>query len=625
MSLDLAFEHSSQSRSTRNLFPPLDNPELTIRKRPRVDPTLLNDFNMATNRNGDDITPPEGGDLPVSDLRTMEELCQPTLNGRGGTVSFVTSVLHSTTLGGEYVVGIVCPLYAIPLRVVIPFKSSFGLVMVLLGSVPEPEDKTSQLAVEESGLDEPELGNPRIDKPMLDKLEAGFDGMPPTNNGSTKDVQPLVVQVETQIPNSKPVVAPIVEPVEAPVSAPKPNLKPSIIYPSRLHDQKLRDKANDQKEKIFQIFQDLNFNISFADAFILMPKFEPTIKSLLTNKEKLFELARTPLNEHCSAVLLKKLPEKLGDLDKFLIPCDFSGMEKYLALVDLDASINLMPLSVWNKLSLLELSPTCMTLELVDRSISRPVGVAEDVLVKVGTFHFSADFVVVNFDADPRVPLILGRSFLKTESSLIDVYEGELTLRVGNKAISFNLDQNSRYSANYDAMSVNRIDLIDVACEEYSQEVIGFSVSGNPTPSTEPIFSTSSPTLTPFGDSDFLLKETDALLAIDDEPISPKINDSYYDSKGEILLEKFLNDDPSSPPLPSQELKVVEPNNKKSSIVEPLPLQLARFLTFGASISWVRSRLHEGTSIYSWSSITCRNGLKRKRSPPTMPELFPNS
>nr|GEZ30724.1 reverse transcriptase domain-containing protein [Tanacetum cinerariifolium] len=296
----------------------------------------------------------------------------------------------------------------------------------------------------------------------------------------------------------------------------------------------------------------------------------PTIKSLLTNKEKLFELARTPLNEHCSAVFLKKLPEKLGDPGKFLIPCDFLGMDKCLALADIGASINLMPLSVWNKLSFPKLSPTCMTLELADLLISHPVGVAEDVFVKVGTFHFPADFVVIDFDANPRVPLILRISFLKIGHALIDVYEGELTLHVGKEAVTFNLDQTSRYSANYDVISVNRIDLIDVACEEYSQEVLGFSATGNPTPSTKPIVSNSSPTLTPFGDSDFLLKETDAFLAIDDEPISPEIDDCYYDSEGDILLfEEFLNDDPLSPPLPPQELKVVEPTNKKSSIDKP--------------------------------------------------------
>ncbi|GJS89914.1 reverse transcriptase domain-containing protein [Tanacetum coccineum] len=379
-------------------------------------------------------------------------------------------------------------------------------------------------------------------KEVEHETEVTKDTVPPTNNGGTEDVQPPFVQVETQVPNSEPVVAPVVEPVEAPVSAPKPNPKPSIPYPSRLNDQKLREKANNQMEKFFQIFQDLHFDISFADALILMPKFASTIKGLLSNKEKLFELARTPLNEHCSAVLLKKLPEKLGDPDKFLIPCDFPGMDVCLALADLGASINLMPLSVWKKLSLPELTPT-----------------------------------FVDFDADPRVPLILGRSFLKTGRALIDVYAGELTLRVGNNAVTFNLDQTSRYSSNYDN-SVNRIDIIDVACEEYSQEVLGFSVSGNPTPSTEPIVSTSSPTLTPFGDSDFLLEETDAFLAIEDEPISPKIDDSYYDSEGDILfLEKFLNDDPSSPPLPPQELKFVKPKNEKSSIDEP-PEEKSHFM-----------------------------------------------
>nr|GFB00140.1 reverse transcriptase domain-containing protein [Tanacetum cinerariifolium] len=233
------------------------------------------------------------------------------------------------------------------------------------------------------------------------ETEVTNDIMPPTNNESTKDVQPSVVQTKTSIPNSEPVIAPVIEPVAAPVSALKPNQKPSIPYPSRLHDQKLHDKTNDQKEKFFKIFKDLDFNISFEDALILMPKFGPTIKSLLTNKGKLFELARTPLNEHCSVVLLKKLPEKLGDPGKFLIPCDFLGMDECLALADLDASLNLMPLSVWNKLSLPELTPTLMTLKLADRSISLPIGVAEDVYVKVGKFHFPVVFVVVDFDAYP--------------------------------------------------------------------------------------------------------------------------------------------------------------------------------------------------------------------------------
>nr|GFC38220.1 reverse transcriptase domain-containing protein [Tanacetum cinerariifolium] len=258
------------------------------------------------------------------------------------------------------------------------------------------------------------------------------------------------------------------------------------------------------------------------------------------------------INEHCLVVLLKKLPEKLGDPDKFLIPCDFPGKAECLPLADLGTSINLMPLSVWNKLSLHDLSPTCMTPELSDCSISCPVGVAEDVYVKVGTFHFSADFVVVDFDADPRVPLILGRYFLKTGRALIDVFEGELTLRVGKESITFNLDQTSRYSANYNDMTAKRIDVIDMACEEYSQEFMRFSdviASGNPTLYYDPIVSTTSLTLTPFGNSDFLLEEVDVFLALEDDPTLSKVDQSYLDSEGDILLlEAFLNDDPSLPP-----------------------------------------------------------------------------
>ncbi|GJV21243.1 reverse transcriptase domain-containing protein [Tanacetum coccineum] len=129
----------------------------------------------------------------------------------------------------------------------------------------------------------------------------------------------------------------------------------------------------------------------------LMPRFAPTIRNLLMNKEKLLELAKIPLNENFSAMLLKKLPEKLGDPDKFLIPCNFPGMDVCHALADLGASINLMPLSIWKKLSLPELTPTRITLELADRSITHPKGLAEDVFVKVGKFHFPTDFVVVRF------------------------------------------------------------------------------------------------------------------------------------------------------------------------------------------------------------------------------------
>nr|GEX22388.1 reverse transcriptase domain-containing protein [Tanacetum cinerariifolium] len=366
------------------------------------------------------------------------------------------------------------------------------------------------------------IANPRSDlKSITTRSEATKDTVNPTNNESTEDVQPHVVQSESLILNSKPVTSPIFEPVIAPVSAIKPNPKSSIPYPSRRNNERNHEKANNQIEKFYQIFKDMSFEISFTDALILMPKLASILKALIGNKEKLSEMAQTSLNEHCSAVLLKKLPKKLGDPGKFLIPCNFPEMAECLALADLGAGINLMPFSVWKSLSLPDLTPTCTTLKLADRSISRPIGVAEDVYVKVGSFYFSADFVVVDFNADPRVPLIIKRSFLKTERALIDVFEGELTLRADKESITFNLEQTLRYSANYSDMMAKRINVIDMACEEYSQEVLSFYdviSSGNPTPYYDPIVSTTSPTLTPFKNSDFFLEEVDAFLAIKDDP-----------------------------------------------------------------------------------------------------------
>ncbi|GJW35040.1 reverse transcriptase domain-containing protein [Tanacetum coccineum] len=411
--------------------------------------------------------------------------------------------------------------------------SSSGTGTLPSNTVTNPKEDlkgiTTRSGVAYKGPTIPITSSPKV---MECETEVTKDTMPPANNESTEDVQPPVVPVVHH--------ESISEPVNAPVSASMPNQKASIPFPSRRNDERRREKANDQIEKFYEIFRDLSFEISFTDALMLMPKFASTLKTLIGNKEKLSEMARTPLNENCSAVILNKLPKKLRDPGRFLIPSD--------------------------------------------RSISEPIGIAEDVYVTVGKFQFPADFVVVDFEPDPRVPLILGRSFLKTSHALIDVYEGEITLRVGREAITFNLDQTLRYTANYNHMTANRIDVIDMACEEYSQEVLGFSnviSSGNPTPYYDPIVSTSSPTLTPFGDSDFLLfEEADSFLAIEDDPTSPEVDPTYYDPDGDILLlEAILNSDPSPPP-PNQgnyfsetrkDLKICEAN---SSVNEPPEVEL---------------------------------------------------
>nr|GFA10635.1 reverse transcriptase domain-containing protein [Tanacetum cinerariifolium] len=350
---------------------------------------------------------------------------------------------------------------------------------------------------------------PTPSKVVKQGTEVTKDQVQTPSSQSTAHGQPLVTQSKT----------PVSEPIVALVSAPMPNLKPSIPYPSRHDNERRREQANKQIEKFYEIFKDMSFEISFTDALILMPKFASTLKALIGNKEKLSETARTSINEHYSACL---------------------------ALADLGESINLMPLSAWKELALPELTPTCMTLELADRSVSKPIGIAKDVSFKVGMFHFPADFLVVDFEPDPRVPLILERCFLKTGRALIDVHKGELTLRIGNEAITYNLDQTSRYSANYDQMKANKIDVTDEACEEYFHEVLGFSdvtTSGSPTPSDDPIVSTTSPTLTPFGDSDFLLfEEANAFLGLEDDPDSPELDPSYYNPEGDIqMLEAILN------------------------------------------------------------------------------------
>nr|GEX04611.1 putative reverse transcriptase domain-containing protein [Tanacetum cinerariifolium] len=306
---------------------------------------------------------------------------------------------------------------------------------------------------------------PTPPKVMKQGTEVTKDQVQTPSSQSTAPVQPLVIQSETSTPISEPVVVP--------VSAPMPNVKSSIPYPSRRDNERCRNQANEQIEIFYEIFKDMSFEISFTDALILMPKFASTLKALIGKKEKLSEMARTPINKHCSVVILNKLPRKLGDPDKFLIPCEFPGMDECLALADL----------------------------------------------------------------------------------------------------------------------------------EYSQEVLGFSdttASGNLTPHDDPIVSTMSPTLTPFGDSDFLLfEEADAFLGLEDDLNSPKINPFYYDPEGDILLLKSILNSKPLPPLPNheqympsykKELKVCEAKTVKSSIDEPP--------------EWELSSLAVGTSPGSGNSIT---------------------
>nr|GEU57494.1 reverse transcriptase domain-containing protein [Tanacetum cinerariifolium] len=294
------------------------------------------------------------------------------------------------------------------------------------GFAPVQNSQNSNHYTECVSYEEPLIPtNPSPKKFVKRETEETMDKEQTNFLGSTAHIQPSVTLIsEPDVPKTLP--------------------KPNIPYPSRFNDQKLRKKATNQMEKFFQIFQDLHFDISFADALLFMPKFASTIKSLLSNKDTLFELAKIPLNENCSAMFLKKLLEKLGDPNKFLIP----------------------------------------------------------------------------------------------------YYEIILS-------------------------SVNQIDIIDVAREEYAQETLGFSKNssgGNPTLNSEPIISNSSPSLTPFEGSDLILEEIEAYLK--DDSISPEINLADCDLEGDIfLIKKLLNNDPCQ--LPLIDLKQGEVFKAKSSIEEP--------------------------------------------------------
>nr|GEY45001.1 reverse transcriptase domain-containing protein [Tanacetum cinerariifolium] len=324
---------------------------------------------------------------------------------------------------------------------------------------------------------------------------------------STEDIQPPSVQVQAQVQKEELIEKPSVVIQKA---------KPNLPYPSRLAKEKIRKKDDILATKFMEIFRDLHFELSFVDALVHMPKFTPMFKKLLNNKNKLIELTKTPLNENCLAVVLKKLPEKLSDPGRFLILCDFLEFDNCLALADLGASINFMPLLIWKKLKLPTLNDTKMVLELADRTISKPTSVAENVFVKVGKFYFPADFVVLDFIADPRVSLFLGRPFLSTAHTIINVHEREIILRQDQQSLTIQCGDISSIK------KVEQINKFDLSMQE--EEIENF---------------------------------------LNDDSIPLGVEDSPFNMEEDIIfLESLLREDPF-PPQP------IIPNLTKYPIKEP--------------------------------------------------------
>nr|GEV29357.1 reverse transcriptase domain-containing protein [Tanacetum cinerariifolium] len=330
-------------------------------------------------------------------------------------------------------------------------------MMNFMQTIPNPKEEAKAITTR-SGITykEPPIPPPGVEE--QEPIEATTD----TELPSTKDIQPSLVQVQVQVQVQEDKL------IEEP-SVVIPKAKANLPYLPRLVKEKLQEKDDILAGKFMEIFRDLHFELSFADALVHMPKFASMFKKLWNNKNKVIELTKTSLNENCLAVVLKKLLEKLGDPGRFLIPCDFLEFDNCLALTDLGASINLMPLSIWKKLRLPTLNGTKMVLELADRTISKPTGVAENVFVKVGKFYFPADFVVLDFIADPRVPLILGRPFLSTAHAIINVHEREIIIRQDQQSLTI---QCGDIPSIKKVKQVNKIDFIDAEGIYFESEVI---------------------------------------------------------------------------------------------------------------------------------------------------------
>nr|GEU93234.1 reverse transcriptase domain-containing protein [Tanacetum cinerariifolium] len=277
-----------------------------------------------------------------------------------------------------------------------------SLSSLLSNTILNPKGEAKAITTR-SGMSykEPPIPPPGVEQ--QEPTEATTD----TELPSTEYIQPPLVQVEVQ--KDKPIEEPFVV---------IPKAKSNLPFPSRLQKEKLREKDDILAAKFMEIFRDLHFELSFADAVVHMPKFAPMFKKLLNNKDKLIELTKTPLNENCSAIVLKKLPEKLGDPGRFLIPCDFLNFDNCLALADLGASINLMSLSIWKKLRLPTLNDTKMVLELADRTISKPTGVAENVFVKVGGIDFESE-EIENFLNDDSIPFGIENSPFNMDEDIL--------------------------------------------------------------------------------------------------------------------------------------------------------------------------------------------------------------
>nr|GEX41177.1 hypothetical protein [Tanacetum cinerariifolium] len=649
--------------SARNLFSPLDNPELTIQKRSRVDPTLLNDFEMATNRNGDP---------PVPDLWTMEELCQPTLNGQGGPIAPIT--IQATNFGLKN-------------DMIQQVQNSCQFHRLLGDDANKHLDKFLHVtqSIKVNGVTDDALRLYLFPHSLTHHATAWFDRLP--RNSINTFEQMVKMFLGKYFPPS------MMTKLKNEITNFRQRPDESLFEAWECYKLSIDRCPNHNMLPVTQIYTFYN-GLTLRHRDTINAAGGTFIKrQILALKAKMVKINKNlmkvlQINQQVKAVahncetfggphLYNDCPATVGQTQKVYAtgaynPGDNSyqpqgnrnllsyRLDNYLGPLGINqnqnqndqnqnfqnqnknqgnnhgtpqrnnqgrnqffqgashgqnpppayqapayqasgyqASVHQPPIPQLNTIT----NPKEDLMGIITRSgtsyqgptipttssslsqvIEREIEVTKDTVPPTNnksTKNIQPLVVQVETqmpNSEPIVAPVVEPVEAPTRRALINVYAGDLTLRVNNEAVTFNLDQTSKYSTNYNDMTANRIDVIDIACEEYSQEVLGFFdviVSGNPTPYYDPIASTSSPTLTPFGDSDFLLKEVDAFLALEDDPTSSKVDHSYYDTEEDILLlEAFLNDDLSLPPptqgmyLPQirKELKFYEAKNDKSSI-----------------------------------------------------------
>ncbi|KHN39010.1 hypothetical protein glysoja_017304, partial [Glycine soja] len=203
--------------------------------------------------------------------------------------------------------------------------------------------------------------------------------------------------------------------------------------------------------RFLDIFKKLEITIPFGEALQQMPLYSKFLKDLLTKKGKYIHSDNIMVEGNCSVVIQRILPPKYKDPGSVTIPCSIGAVSVGKALIDLGASINLMYLSMCRRIEELEIMPTRMTLQLTNRSITRPYGVVEDVLVKVRQFTFPADFVIMDIEEDAKIPLILGRPFMLTANCVVDMGKGNMEMSVDDQKVTFNLFEAMKHPSDHKA------------------------------------------------------------------------------------------------------------------------------------------------------------------------------